>query len=454
MTIAAVDDHVATDEEIARALQEQFRREEEQAAAAAAARNTASRAGRPTTTSVITRDATMPWDASSEHKSDHDDAAVARRLAREEELRAAAAFSTTSPTMMYSGGHHGGHFDGDDAEMARRAEQEERDAALAASIAQQDQQLAASARGSSRGGAANLTGQDEATRHRLRRRRSCNTCLAVIVACTIAFVMFRFLPLGQMASSGGGNGGIPFDFADWFQDGGWETGYKGDGDNAWAYSARGGSSGLNLKVLNNLDEKWKETFGIVMDEWDHGDPDAVSFEIENIDDPSCSMVSNAMVVCNGNYGRTSWRGINELLTNNGFVVASVAKLNDYYLEGTDTALRQYVCCHEIGHGLGLGHTDEGIYNKDLGECMDYTVRPEVNMHPGRTNFEALEEMYGVIDGGRNRQHRPGRRAERVEYSADDLEWRMLRRTAQSEHYESDLGDGRKVRRVLLLAEYP
>mmetsp|Transcript_27147 Transcript_27147/g.51319 ORF Transcript_27147/g.51319 Transcript_27147/m.51319 type:complete len:408 (+) Transcript_27147:109-1332(+) len=407
MTIGS-DDQVTSDEEIARALQERFREEEEAAAAERA-----------------TRDATAPSDAG----------ATRRRL--DEELRAAEAFETS----MYSGG------DIDDAIMAQRMEQEAQDAALAAILAHQDVEgLEASA---SREVAQNIIAQDEALQRRLRRKRSINSFLACIGGVAFTFLLFRFLPMGSRGADGGGDGGNPFDLTDWFQGGEWETGYK-NGDNAWA-SSKQSFSGLNLRVLNNLDEKWQDTFFIVMNEWDNGDPDAVSFRIERVTEP-CQMVPDAMVVCNDDYGPTSWRGINELLTNNGYVVSSVAKLNDFYLEGTDNDLRQYVCCHEIGHGLGLGHTDEAMYNPDLGECMDYTVRPEVNMHPGRTNFEALAKMYGSVNGGRDREHQPGdRRANAVEYSTSDLEWRLLRRTEGAEHYEGDLGDGRKVRRILLLA---
>ena len=44
-------------------------------------------------------------------------------------------------------------------------------------------------------------------------------------------------------------------------------------------------------------------------------------------------------------------------------------------------------------GFGLPHTDENPYNKNLGDCMDYTDDPEVNLLPGEVNMNALREVY-------------------------------------------------------------
>lgn len=430
--ITTTNDQVASDAEIARALQEQFRQEEEAAAAAAAERSTREVAAIP--------------------RSERDDGVVAQRLV-DAELRAAEAFETS----VYSDSGGGRLFD-DDAEVARRMEQETRDAAFAASLAQQDNVPYASARGAHQGIMEDPASGDVVRRR--RRKRSMNTCLSIVLALAFVSLLYRFLrPTGGIPFVGGG-GEDPFDdLGDWF---GWE----GDNDNEkgddipWSSSfAISTANGLELRILNNLDEKWQETFFTVMNEWDNGDPDTVSFRIERISDPSCTGVSGAMVVCNANYGATSWRGINEIATLNGYIISSVAKLNEYYLDGRSNALRQYVCCHEIGHGLGLAHTDEGVYNADLGECMDYTVNPEANMHPGRTNFEALDKMYGTVGGGGRHNVRglgssylsDERKMDSVEYSSEDVEWRVMRRTAHSEHHEADLGDGLKVQRVLLLA---
>ena len=157
-------------------------------------------------------------------------------------------------------------------------------------------------------------------------------------------------------------------------------------------------------------------------------------------------------------------------------------------------------CHELGHGLGLGHSDENFHNKDLGNCMDYTERPQNNMSPDGSNFETLEELYGNVNGVNVRMERlsasssggGGRRMARSsreeeerlemefeEYAAYLLEpietsfninrnlvhgqgedeeddsaqrnWRVLHRTDTHELHERNLGNGYTIRSSILLA---
>jgi hypothetical protein len=83
------------------------------------------------------------------------------------------------------------------------------------------------------------------------------------------------------------------------------------------------------------------------------------------------------------------------------IVASTAKLNEYYLNYEDDAQKLYTACHELGHGFGLPHWDENFFNKDLGNCMDYTQNPEQSYKPDESNFLYLAQLYGgreVIPG--------------------------------------------------------
>lgn len=49
-------------------------------------------------------------------------------------------------------------------------------------------------------------------------------------------------------------------------------------------------------------------------------------------------------------------------------------------------------------GFGLSHTDEDFWNRDLGNCLDYTNHPETNMHPDSSNYQLLAELYGEVAG--------------------------------------------------------
>jgi hypothetical protein len=154
--------------------------------------------------------------------------------------------------------------------------------------------------------------------------------------------------------------------------------------------------GLMLQILDNLayGSDWDDFFRAYVQEWDNG-TDAVTLNIHTTAyDPDCRGVLRAMKVCNGNYGPTEWNGVNLILVKDGYIISSIAKMNDYYLQGTNEAQRKFTMCHELGHGLGLGHSDENFQNSDLGNCMDYTNTPENNLHPDEYNFLILEELYG------------------------------------------------------------
>jgi len=159
----------------------------------------------------------------------------------------------------------------------------------------------------------------------------------------------------------------------------------------------GNKNGLNLELLNALDEAWQEEFVLAVSDWENGSPDALTLTTRQVAfDSKCTPVDGRMKVCNGNYGDTGWLGINEIVAyeRNNIIIHSVAKMNEYYLLNANQDERQYTMCHEIGHGFGLPHTDENFYNRDLGNCMDYTKKPQNNLHPDDTNYARLASLYG------------------------------------------------------------
>mmetsp|Transcript_31489 Transcript_31489/g.53699 ORF Transcript_31489/g.53699 Transcript_31489/m.53699 type:complete len:281 (-) Transcript_31489:213-1055(-) len=152
------------------------------------------------------------------------------------------------------------------------------------------------------------------------------------------------------------------------------------------------NGGLHLTLQNALDEDWMEEFEIAVADWQESD--ALELDTERVAvDHDCKPVEEVMVVCNANFGATGWVGINENSIRNGVIIGSVAKMNEYYLHNANFAHRRFTMCHELGHGFGLPHTDENPYNKNLGNCLDYTDDPEENLLPGEVNMVKLREMY-------------------------------------------------------------
>ena len=129
-----------------------------------------------------------------------------------------------------------------------------------------------------------------------------------------------------------------------------------------------GKGGLDLTMWNALDDSWQEEYDLAIEDWENGDPDALTLKKERVDiDHKCDPVKGLMKVCNGNYDDSGWLGINLMTIIDGYIINdSVAKMNEYYLFNADKIKRQYTMCHEVGHGFGLPHTDENFNNKDLG----------------------------------------------------------------------------------------
>ena len=90
-----------------------------------------------------------------------------------------------------------------------------------------------------------------------------------------------------------------------------------------------------------MDDVWDEFFYRAILDWDTGYPDALTLSTSTVDpDSVCTEVSGKVKVCNGNYGTTSWKGINEVhISGSGYIYASTARLNDYYFNGNKGSMQ-------------------------------------------------------------------------------------------------------------------
>jgi hypothetical protein len=242
-----------------------------------------------------------------------------------------------------------------------------------------------------------------------------------------------------------------------------------------------GKGGLNLEILNALSSDWQDYYTAAISDWESGSPDALTLTTTVITPESaCDAVDGVMKVCNGDYGDTGWRGINEFLTNGlSRIVSSSAKMNEFYLASSDSDERRYTMCHEVGHGFGLPHTDENFYNPVLGNCLDYTeVNKDKNLSPGQVNFDKLVGMYGVVGGRRlgkgtapsDGQHetehmaapawvrdelkRKMRHLESKLERAHEEGWVLMQQNDFGQYHMVDLGEGYQAHANVLLAAAP
>jgi len=227
----------------------------------------------------------------------------------------------------------------------------------------------------------------------------------VIMAGCVGVVLFVLFGI-VYRSAGGDPEALPPWFRDaWDDRSGWEGDY-GQGANAsdfqrWRIGRN--KKGLKLTLINGLSDDWNDHFYQAIEDWNEAGALELATVLDN-EGPPCEKHTRGMVkTCNGDYGRTDWTGLNELLFENGWIVSSVAMMNENYLRNARDVERQYVMCHELGHAWGLPHRDEIVGNRDLGTCLDYTITPQNNMKPDEIDFENLSQMYGEVTIGRGRR---------------------------------------------------
>jgi hypothetical protein len=163
---------------------------------------------------------------------------------------------------------------------------------------------------------------------------------------------------------------LPSDF-DLFQ----QEGDHLDGSHTWASNGKG----LELMIVNALEDHWHTYLNQSIQQWDNGSPDSLTLSTRmsgsTIPDMDCAPMTGLLKVCNGNYGRTAWKGINHaFFDNTGHIYASTAQMNEYFLSSSAShADKQYTMCHELGHGFGLDHTDENLYNINQGKNIIFEI---------------------------------------------------------------------------------
>lgn len=146
--------------------------------------------------------------------------------------------------------------------------------------------------------------------------------------------------------------------------------------NGWTW-ARSGN--LVIQLGDNVSSVWDPYLSRAASIWSAST--VIDFKVaagKSSSALSCNPSYGTVQACNANYGATGWLGLAQVWTSGSYIVQATVKLNDYYFSqaGFNTAAyRNMVSCQEVGHTIGLNHSDTIMTNLNLGSCMDYTNDP-------------------------------------------------------------------------------
>lgn len=242
------------------------------------------------------------------------------------------------------------------------------------------------------------------------------------------------------------------------------------------------SNPFTLKLVDSVTTGWDSYLGTTSTDWSKSDvldTTMVSGDDSNSTRKKCSAVLGKDRVCNATYGNNGWLGIARIwVYSDGHIAQGVVKVNDTYFNTAKyntPAWRNLVMCQEVGHTLGLGHTDENFSNVNEGTCMDYTNAPAggvvngfdygpSNEHPNLHDYDMLLDaiMYGHLDstdtttssidsGGKGK---PATVGQDIDLDNPSAWGKAVKKDARGNNslYERDLGNGEKLFTFVIWAD--
>jgi predicted Zn-dependent protease len=143
---------------------------------------------------------------------------------------------------------------------------------------------------------------------------------------------------------------------------------------------------FNVRFIDSATSSWDGVMAAAAADWSESnvldaviEPGNSSRSIRR----QCPPADGAVRICNFGYGNTGWVGLTVAVVRNGHFKKVAVKLNSTYLGQKN----RKVMCHEMGHGLGLGHRAETT------SCMKQGT---ASATPDGHDYRMLKRIYGHL----------------------------------------------------------
>jgi hypothetical protein len=156
-----------------------------------------------------------------------------------------------------------------------------------------------------------------------------------------------------------------------------------------------GLTGVNLEIINAADDLYATYLRRAADDYRASEAVA-SLQLSNVPYQSLCQPENGKVkICSGEYGNTDWYGSTALFMRGNSIIAAIIRMNNS--KNGSAQVLQHTVCHQLGHALGLQHSDQASCLQDLvGAAVDETAISNQLQHPSPEDLEMLVTMYGPI----------------------------------------------------------